>query len=193
MDDLGQPSQGFTSSVQLRHPSTVNYESADEMNASRYQVLWSNIMDKGNYTKPSGYHKVAVLLLCWDQDCVDLATQEEVDKLKAVFEDKFGYDATIAKLSPANGRLQVQVNQKVANFVSDHDGQNNLLIVYYAGHGKPGKNFGDLELFGFVLQIENSIVRTNCFSPTVKPLRMIPGTAESVNQTELYGTRLRIF
>ena len=155
MAHVGQPSKGFTSSVQLHDSSTVDYESADEMNASRYQVLWSNIMDKGNYIKPSGYLKAAVLLLCWDQDCVDMATQVEVDKLKAVFEDQFGYSASIAKLSPTKGKLQVQVNKQVADFVHDHDGPNNLLIVYYAGHGKPGQNFGDLEIFGYVLHGSN--------------------------------------
>ena len=35
-----------------------------------------------------------------------------------------------------------------ANFVGDYDGPNTLFIVYYAGHGKPGKIHGDLEMFG---------------------------------------------
>ena len=151
MAHLGQRSNGSPSIVLLQDSSTVDYESTDEMDASRYQVLWSNTMAKGN--KGTDYLKVAVLLLCWDQKFDDMATEEEVHSLKAVFEDKFGYSATIAKLSPTKGGLQVQINREVANFVGDHDGQNNLLIVYYAGHGKPGEIFGQLELHGFVLQI----------------------------------------
>ena len=120
------------------------------MDASRYQVLWSNIMDKGNYLKATGYLKVAVLLLCWNQDFDDMATKVEVDELKAVFEDKFGYSTTIAKLSLTKGVLQVQVNAQVAGFINDHDGQNHLLIIYYAGHGRPGTKYGQLELHGFV-------------------------------------------
>ena len=116
-------------------------------------------MDKGNYIKPAGYHKIEVLLLYWDQNCGDLATQDEVYKLKAVFEEKFGFHATIEKLSPADaipvrsGRLQVEVNALVATFVKNHDGASTLLIVYYAGHGKPGMHFGDLELFAYRSQM----------------------------------------
>ena len=149
---MNPPSEDFRSSVQLHDRATVDYESEDEKKASKYQVHWSSIMDKGNYRKPSTYQKVAVLLLCWDQDCNDLKTQEELDTLKKVFEDQFGYSATISKLSsPAKNVLQVELNKIVANFVSDHDGPHNLLIVYYAGHGKPGETYGHLELFGFVL------------------------------------------
>ena len=153
MAHVGQHSEGPPSIALFQDSSTVNYESADEIDASYYQVLWSNTMDKGNYLKATGYLKVAVLLLCWDQDFDDMATEEEVDILKAVFEEKFGYSATIAKLSPTKGGLQVQLNRQVANFVGDHDGQNHLLIVYYAGHGKPGTMYGQLELHGFVLQM----------------------------------------
>ena len=168
MDHLLRPPKVLNAGIQLHDPSTVDYESADEIDASKHQVLWSNIMDKGNYIKSSGYNKVQVLLLCWDQASDDLATQKEVEKLKAVFVDRFGYDATIAKLNAnARRRLQVQVNAKVANFVDVHDGPNTLLIVYYAGHGKPGKFFGDLEIFGFVLRIEPiCIPLTYLFSQT---------------------------
>lgn len=153
MELLSQPSKTWSPNEPLNDPSTVNYDSADEKDASNHQVLWSNLMNKGDYLESSGYHNIEVLMLCWDQEFVDLATQEEVEKLKTVFEDKLGFHATIAKLSlkPGGRKIQVQVNQKVAKFVNDHDGPNNLLIVYYAGHGKPGQTPGDLELFGFVL------------------------------------------
>lgn len=158
MAHVGQHPKGSPSIVLLQDASTVDYASADEIDASKYQVLWSNTMDKGNYLKATGYLKVAVLLLCWDQDFDDLATKGEVDRLKAVFEGKFGYSATIAKLSPTKGGLQVQLNREVANFVGDHDGQNHLLIVYYAGHGKPGTMYGQLELHGFVLQMGSTFL-----------------------------------
>ena len=153
MDHSGQPSEGSSLGVQAPEPARLHYESEDEMKSSKYQVLWSNLMDKGNYKKPSGYLKVAVLLLCWDQDCVDMETQEEVEGLKEVFEKKFGYSVTTFELSTENGGLQVQVNAEVAVFVKNHNGQNTLLIIYYAGHGKPSNRFGQLEVFGFVLQM----------------------------------------
>jgi len=170
MEHPTRPSKTWNPNIQLHDSLTVDYDSPDEKDASKYQVLWSNIINKGNYLESTGYHSVEVLLLCWDEKCVDMATQDEVDKLKTIFEDKFGYHATIAKLSHeklgAEGRrLQVQVNFEVAKFVKDHDGPNNLLIVYYAGHGKPGNRFGDLELFGFVLRLDMMIIPLTVIRP----------------------------
>ena len=101
------------------------------------------------YLKPTGYLKFAELLLCWDQDLDDMATIDEIDRLKAVFEDNFGYSATTARISLTKGNFQVPINIQVAVFVDDHDGQNHLLIVYHAGHGRTGTNCGHLELGGF--------------------------------------------
>ena len=153
MEHKARTPKTLATSIKLQDGMAVDYDSADEVDASEFQIAWSKIMDEGNFFKPSGYNKVEVLLLCWDQGSVDLATQEEVESLRAVFVDKFGYNATVAKLDAnAQKRLQVQVNAKVAKFVEDHDGPNTLMIVYYAGHGKPGKYFGDLELFGYAHQ-----------------------------------------
>ena len=150
MDHKARTSKTLAASIKLQDGLAVDYDSADEVDASNYQIIWSNVMDEGNYVKPSGYNEVEVLLLCWDQGSADIATHLEVESLRAVFVDKFGYNATVAKLDAnAQKRLQVQVNAKVAKFVEDHDGPNTLMIVYYAGHGKPGQYFGDLELFGY--------------------------------------------
>ena len=106
-------------------------------------------MDKGNYNHPSKYNKVAVLLLCWEQSCNDLKTTDEVNALKSVFEERFRYHTTVEILdNNRTPKLQVRLNKKVAAFVDKHDGPNTLLIVYYAGHGKPGKDHGELEIFG---------------------------------------------
>ena len=177
MDGLLQHPKLLKADVQDFAPLAVDDESSDEINASKHQVLWSNIMDKGHYMKSPGYSNVAVLLLCWEQTSGDFSTEEEVKKLEAVFVDKFGYKTVVQKLNAYNqGRLQVQVNAKVANFVEAYDGPNALLIVYYAGHGKPGKYFGDLEIFGFVMWTK-SIFRT-LDSPvlTDKRLQMIAET-----------------
>ena len=152
IDHLGQSSEGFSPSVQLHDHGMVDHRLEDKIKTSKYQGTWSNIIDKvilrNRIKKSPRYHEVAVLLLCWDQGFSHLNTQEEVDTLKAVFEDQFGYSATIFKLSSLGG-LQVELNKQVAIFVSDHDRPHNLLIVYYAGHGR-------LELLGFVMQIGTS-------------------------------------
>jgi hypothetical protein len=46
---------------------------------------------------------------------------------------------------------QVQANQAMANFVADNDEEDTLFIVYYAGHGSPGKEQGVLNMSGYVI------------------------------------------
>ena len=129
--------------------STVNYESEDEKEDSDLQLRWSSVMDEGHYETSSSHTKVEVLLLCWKHSCSDMATNEEIDDLKATFEDRFNYHAEIKYLDVTK-KLQVRVNAIVATFVEQHDSPNTLLIVYYAGHGRPGPEYGSLELFGSV-------------------------------------------
>ena len=128
---------------------TVDYESQDEKDDSEYQVAWSNRMDKGNFRNASTYKKAHVLLLRWADTCDDLEIKEEVNRLKDTFEKRLKYNTQIEVLDcNLESKLQVQVNHIVANFVHAHDGTDTLLIVYYAGHGKPGSIPGELEFFG---------------------------------------------
>lgn len=121
----------------------------DETADADYQRTWSEAMEKGPYSNPSSYEKCAVLLLCWEENSDDLDTKEEVNRLKSIFEEKFRYDVQIQYIdNRIKKKLQVQVNRKVADFVENHDGPHTLLIVYYAGHGKPGSIYGHLALFG---------------------------------------------
>ena len=127
--------------------SMVDYESQEAKDDSEYQVCWSNTMDKGSYRNPSTYKKVEVMMLCWADNSDDLATKNEVNKLKSVFNNRFHYHAHTEYLdTKTEQRLQVQVNAKVAAFVAAHDGPHTLLIVYYAGHGRPGNFYGALEM-----------------------------------------------
>ena len=134
--------------IGLGDQSTVGYESDADINDSHDQVLWTNLMAEGNYANPSVYHKVEVLMLFWK--ATDMDTENEVNKLQAVFERDFGYNVTLGELDAKRGdsRLQTRVNAKVACWVDEHSGLNTLLILYYAGHGKPGEFFGSLELMG---------------------------------------------
>ena len=165
--------------------STVNYESEDEKEDSDLQLRWSRVMDEGKYETSSSHTKVEVLLLCWEHSCSDMATKEEIDDLKATFEDRFNYHAEIKYLDVTT-RLQVHVNAIVATFVAQHDSPNTLLIVYYAGHGRPGPEFGSLELFGSV-DHESRFALTLIVAGKLHQM-----TSKSV-WISLYGTRLRQF
>lgn len=130
-----------------RDNSIVNYENLDEREDSKLQVLFSNVIGKGNYKNPSNYKEVHALLLCWEEKSGDLLVKPEVEKLKSVFEDRFRYKAQIEYLDNSIApKLQLRVNRLVATFVDENDGPNNLLIVYYAGHGRPGGSYGSLVL-----------------------------------------------
>ncbi|KAL8734043.1 MAG: hypothetical protein Q9166_001804 [cf. Caloplaca sp. 2 TL-2023] len=144
VDPLPRLSEDSDRSESLEDQSTISYEGADEKEASRLQVLWTNVMSEGTYQNSSLYEKVEVLLLCWAKS--DMDTTNEVDDLRSVFENDFGYHTTTERLD-ANSKhgLQVEVNAIVAQFVRQHNGPNTLFIVYYAGHGRPGKFFGEVE------------------------------------------------
>ena len=115
-------------------------------------MLWTNVMNEGRYQNPSRYDKVAVLLLCWMASDIDTTT--EVEDLRKVFEEDFGYHTTTEYLNAnLKSKLQVQLNLSVAQFVHDYDGANTLLIVYYGGHGGPGDFFGELKLIGYTFCI----------------------------------------
>ena len=145
-------------------PLTVDYEAEDTKDDSDYQVLWSNTMDEGTYKSSTKYTSVEVLLICWVEQSDDLIITGEVMKLKSTFEDRFNYGAQIGSLDPkAKQTPQVQLNAIVANFVVEFDGPNTLLIVYYAGHGKPGSYYGSLEMFGSVKHSRRLLLIVNGF------------------------------
>ncbi|KAI4096982.1 MAG: hypothetical protein L6R37_006870 [Teloschistes peruensis] len=129
--------------------STVDYESKDGRDASEYQLRWINVMNKGNYNCSENYNRVEVLLLRWDDTCDDMTTQHEVGQLKNVFEKEFNWHTELHCLNnKIEGRLQLQINAIVAAWVNKYSKPNTLLVVYYAGHGRPGTAFGQLELMG---------------------------------------------
>ena len=133
---------------------TVDYGSRDEKEDSEYQILWTSIMDKGPYRKPLSYEKVEVLLLRWKDDCDDLGTKQEVNDLSNVFKTLFGFNVTIECLNDESD-LQLSINAIISSWTYKHHApdKNTLLIVYYAGHGKPGLTPGEMRLFGLVLKL----------------------------------------
>ncbi|KAL8964378.1 MAG: hypothetical protein Q9183_004491, partial [Haloplaca sp. 2 TL-2023] len=149
MNTPSSSSQAMNPGIGLGDQSTVGYESDAEINESHHQVIWANVMAEGNYANPSVYHKVEVLLLSWKESDMDIT--HEADELQNVFEKDFGYNVTLVELdADSDQRLQLQINATVACWAEKHSKPNTLLIVYYAGHGKPGEFYGSLELIGQV-------------------------------------------
>lgn len=166
--------------------SIVDFEREDQKNDSNLRVSWSKIMDKGNYTNPSTYTKVEALFLCWAENSDDLATSDEVNRLRSVFEEEFNYGVQIETLDNDDEvSLQVLINAIVAAFVLRNHGPNTLLIVYYAGHGRPGSFYGSLELFG---SVESHLSDARSLMIVDQRRQMIEQRSAA---THWYGTRPR--
>ncbi|KAI4256671.1 MAG: hypothetical protein LQ352_001989 [Teloschistes flavicans] len=132
-------------------PSTVDHAIQDSGDDSEYRLAWTKVMSEGKYRSSENYKSVEVLLLRWDDTCDDMTTKHEVKQLSDVFTEEFNWHTEIHCLkTDVEGKLQIQVNKIVINWVDKYDKSNTLLLVYYAGHGKPGKTFGQLEIHGQV-------------------------------------------
>lgn len=108
-------------------------------------------MDEGKYIKASAYTNAEVLFLCWEEKCDGLAVRDEVSQLQATLEVCFNYHTQVSYLDTSIKKsIQVQVNSIVAKFIAVYDSPSTLLLLYYAGHAKPGSYYGSLELFGSV-------------------------------------------
>jgi hypothetical protein len=59
---------------------------------------------------------------------------EEVEKLSEVF--RLGYGFAVESWQIPSSKPVLKLTQKISNWVDDHDNENNLFILYYAGHGK---------------------------------------------------------
>ncbi|KAH7121194.1 hypothetical protein B0J11DRAFT_59573 [Dendryphion nanum] len=85
---------------------------------------------------PNGYLKVAVLIVRWheDIDSFPVGHEKEVNELTALFRERFNYEVEETKLGKTPNP-QIELNYAIMQHIFKHDGRNNLLIVYYTGHG----------------------------------------------------------
>lgn len=82
--------------------------------------------------KPSrNYLQVRCLLLDWEDD--DLGCRREINELEQVFRDRFDYSVENWRIPSQNPKSQLL--SKLQDFVAKGPTENELLIVYYGGHG----------------------------------------------------------
>ena len=73
----------------------------------------------------------------------------QAEELEAVFRDRFHYRTQIVELNVAT-KPQHQLNRHLSAFVEANDGPNNLMIVYYTGHGRYQEKGDFLQLTAYV-------------------------------------------
>lgn len=102
--------------------------------SQKMQSWWEEAYAKHMNT-PEGYAEVAVLLVRWEDEIDDMRTGKEAEELEVLFREHFHYQTQIVKIG-VRGRPQHQLDLHISQFIYDHDGPHNLLIVYYTGHGR---------------------------------------------------------
>lgn len=63
-----------------------------------------------------------------------MLTSGQAEELESLFRNRFHYHTETIELNLST-KPQLQLNSRVSNFAEKHDGPNNLLIIYYTGHG----------------------------------------------------------
>ncbi|MCJ1388567.1 hypothetical protein MMC18_001414 [Xylographa bjoerkii] len=90
------------------------------------------------------YERVNVLLLSWLED--DLNADSEIEALEISFVT-LNYNVRRIRLrSDSKHKQQLQLNFAIAHFAKQDDTIATLQIVYYAGHGHPGRTEGQLAI-----------------------------------------------
>lgn len=79
----------------------------------------------------SRYDKVYVLFLSWEGDL--LGVSREIAELRDVFRHSYHYNTEEWHIP--NIRSHNSLVQRISEFLEDYEDRENLLIVYYAGHG----------------------------------------------------------
>ncbi|PQE30538.1 homeobox domain containing protein [Rutstroemia sp. NJR-2017a WRK4] len=124
-----------------------NHQDEQASKDSKFKALWDGQISAK--IPAFAYSEVHVLFLSWHPDDDDLHVEQEVKELDDVFRNTFGYKTTqrILKQDPDKSP-QNQITFFLAEFVLKHDHRDNLLIIYYAGHGKLGDSGRGLNLTG---------------------------------------------
>ena len=145
--------------------SIIAYEDEIERLNSTMQLAWSEVMDDAYYTSSTNYDRVEVLMLSWAREADDLQVQKEMDDLKEVFEETYNFHVTRETIKKREKkRAQTQINAVVASWVDQFDAPKTLLTVYFAGHGRPGDQMGELAITGYqsspsdVRRYQNTVV-----------------------------------
>ncbi|KAF2011644.1 hypothetical protein BU24DRAFT_286054 [Aaosphaeria arxii CBS 175.79] len=119
-------------------------EHAIQERAAEMQSWWDDAIAR-NMNLPDGYQEAAVLIIKWDDELDELKTRDEAEELDRVFREVFNYDTETVELNVSK-KPQHQISRFISTFIEKHDGPNNLMIVYYTGHGRYREHEKYLEL-----------------------------------------------
>ncbi|KAL9094997.1 MAG: hypothetical protein Q9165_002599 [Trypethelium subeluteriae] len=125
-------------------PHGSNYNSPHQDGDDDLQNHWQDAMCR-YMSIPTGYQDVAVLLIRWDDNIDELKCANQVDELRNVFEEQFHFTTELLKLDDKS-KAQHQLKSALSAFLGRYDNPNNLVIVFYTGHGVFDERKEHLEL-----------------------------------------------
>jgi len=126
LEDLGMMSQQFTPGL---------YGNIDQQSLYAKKMTPKNlsIEDSSNVGR---YKDIHVIMICWEND--SLGVQKELAHLKEVFEYSYQYRVEMVRLP--SQRSEAAIEALLEQYIKLYDGQDNLLIFYYGGHGEWANN-----------------------------------------------------
>lgn len=140
-----------------RHQCDCHRLAVDGRNSHLKQHFTEQMKDFG---QSKGYANVAALLLSWEGTDLEKMDDEvrsalvdrclwtdvrQIDRLRDVFRDQYHFAVTKAKID-ADRRASWTVQKQLISFLLQHDANNALIIIYYAGHGMRRSEDGEFEL-----------------------------------------------
>jgi hypothetical protein len=110
--------------------------------------IWDDTMKEFG-VRGKCHQDTSVLMISFANKFDDLDTKAEVDELETVFKDLYHYQVIRRELSESGNQTPTrQLSRYLLELVDTSRRDTTLLIVYYAGHGIPGKP-GELHLAGY--------------------------------------------
>ncbi|KAI4253500.1 MAG: hypothetical protein L6R42_007556 [Xanthoria sp. 1 TBL-2021] len=119
-------------------PSSLHPDRFDHDHISKLEVFSQDLQRaiSNSFPRPNtSYISVHVLLLRWAED--DLNVQDELTSLKEVFENQYHFATEQWDIPSQNPTRALQ--NKLYDFQNCHQSEDELLIVYYGGHGDPDR------------------------------------------------------
>lgn len=106
--------------------------SSEQSEGSYGKKIWTKLADY-RHIRHQRYAAVNVLLMSWKDD--DTNSAAEIKQLKTIFQDSFNY--TVCSYYIPSADPQASLNYQIASFLHAFGGADNLLVIYYGGHGGP--------------------------------------------------------
>ncbi|KAL8789317.1 MAG: hypothetical protein Q9213_001240 [Squamulea squamosa] len=122
-------------------PSSLHPDRYDHDHISSLEIFSQDLQKAiaNSFPRPKTlYTSVHVLLLRWAED--DLNVQQELSTLKGVFENQYNFATEQWDIPSQNPTRALQA--KLYDFQICHQSEDELLIVYYGGHGDADRRRG---------------------------------------------------